>query len=320
MFKGSVFLIIATCVWGGVFLSPRFFPSFTALEIAYGRYIAFGLWSLLLFLKERQKFPKITRRQWGSAFAFAFSSNYFFYTLILTAFIIGGPIQGSLLIALFPLITSLYSNLVHRTFPFKLLLIPILVCLIGISFLNVGNILYHGGDAETKLMNKFLAALFALMAMGAWAWYGAHNSKFLNNNPHISSDHWSTAIGLASLTIGVFLAPICFFLPKEYFAFNNIFSVPHCIDFLSCSIILGIFFTRVPLLLWNKGAKLLPASLAGLFIILESVSSLIYQFLFDKRLPYWWESIGIVVCVSGVVIGLFRVKKYLAESNIVETV
>ncbi|GGP08428.1 hypothetical protein [Oceanobacillus neutriphilus] len=48
-FLGVIFGMVAGAAWGLAFLIPNMLSAFSSLEITLGRYLMYGLYSLLLF-------------------------------------------------------------------------------------------------------------------------------------------------------------------------------------------------------------------------------------------------------------------------------
>jgi len=67
--------------------------------------------------------------------------------------------------------------------------------------------------------------------------------------------------------------------------------------------VLGTVSTCLAFYFWNQGSKRLPISLIGLMMMLEVVFGLILIYLFERRFPLPLEALGIVLMMSGVVIG-----------------
>jgi drug/metabolite transporter (DMT)-like permease len=56
--------------------------------------------------------------------------------------------------------------------------------------------------------------------------------------------------------------------------------------------------------LWNRASHLLPAALAGQFIVFETLAALLYAYLWYRRWPSAVEAAGIVLLVLGVALGV----------------
>ncbi len=50
-----------------------------------------------------------------------------------------------------------------------------------------------------------LGILAACGSMLAWSWYVVSNSQFLKQNPQITSQQWSTVVGVTNNCLGYFL-------------------------------------------------------------------------------------------------------------------
>ncbi|MCT1904470.1 hypothetical protein [Oceanobacillus sojae] len=80
-FLGVIFGMVAGAAWGLAFLIPNMLSAFSSLEITLGRYLMYGLYSLLLFIVFRKHTGHIPLRIWSRALLYAFTGNvgYFFF-------------------------------------------------------------------------------------------------------------------------------------------------------------------------------------------------------------------------------------------------
>ena len=60
----------------------------------------------------------------------------------------------------------------------------------------------------------------------------------------------------------------------------------------------------------ERASRLLPPALTGQLIVFETLAALLYAFLWQARLPFAQELVGIALLVGGVLIGvrIFRVR------------
>ena len=70
------------------------------------------------------------------------------------------------------------------------------------------------------------------------------------------------------------------------------------------SLLLGLAASWLGTLLWNKASHLLPAALVGQLIVFETLSALLYAFLWYGRWPTAGEAAGIGLLVVGVLGGV----------------
>jgi drug/metabolite transporter (DMT)-like permease len=80
------------------------------------------------------------------------------------------------------------------------------------------------------------------------------------------------------------------------------------IIFLISSIILGVAVSWGGTLMWNKASTLLPISLAGQLIVIETISALSYVYIYDSHLPSFVEILGITMIIGGVILGIRNVQ------------
>jgi drug/metabolite transporter (DMT)-like permease len=79
---------------------------------------------------------------------------------------------------------------------------------------------------------------------------------------------------------------------------------PTPLKYLSLMFILGFFASWLGTLFWNQASQRLPTSLAGQLIVFETLSALLYAYLWRATSPGWLSTVGIGLLMAGVVLGV----------------
>jgi len=72
MFKGIFYALAACLIWGLIFAIPEFMQGYNTMEIALGRYLFYGIASLIVFAKAKmQKKCRYPLGIWVKAFYYS---------------------------------------------------------------------------------------------------------------------------------------------------------------------------------------------------------------------------------------------------------
>jgi drug/metabolite transporter (DMT)-like permease len=318
MFMGTLFAICACFIWGTIFVIPQFLHEFSSLEIALGRYLAYGLISCVLFFRkglfQLKNYPKNT---WKTAFLFAIFSNLFYYPPLIIGIRYATAPVTVLIVGLCPLLVALYGNFKAKECSFRSLIIPAIWILAGILLVNGAEV--DWSFSSSSPFEYFLGIIGALSALFAWTFFAVQNAQFLKTNPHFSRSEWSTLIGLTTL--------ICTFILVLTLGFikNSGIDLHKFIDFPSSTLskyflgiaFLGLVCSWVGSFLWNEASSHLPLSVMGPLIIFETIFGLLFVFIVEKKIPSALEIGGVCAMLWGIasILYLFRKSSLPSEIN-----
>ncbi len=306
MLKGILFAVSACFVWGGIYVVPQFMAGFGSVEIALGRYLVFGAISCLVFLKMRVgghcRYPLSF---WGKAICFSLISSVGYYTLLVIALRYATPAICALILGTSPITIAVYGNWKQKEVPFRSLIIPSVLILIGLAMINIP----HLGQGAS-LGSYFLGLICCLLSLTAWTWYVVTNARFLKNNPNLHPSHWCTMIGIGTLfwvvVFGVVL--LLFFDNQIHFEKYKTLDAD-LIHFLLGSAVLGLFCSWVAEFLWNRASFFLPVALVGQLTILETVFAILFVFAIEQRLPPPIETAGMALQLIAILFGIHQFMK-----------
>lgn len=292
---GVTFGVLANMLWGLAFLIPVLLAEFDPLVITVGRYLCYGLVSLVLVVvtRNRLRYPMAV---WRSAVLFAIAGHigYYFF-LVQGVALVGAPVV-TIIIGTLPVTVALYGNLRHRDYPYRKLAPSLLLIGCGLVMVNLMEVDWSGAG-EHSLAGQLLGVGCAMLALALWTWYAVANSTFLKAHPGITSAEWSTLMGVVALALSAVGA---LSLLGHHVAENGANPGRLVVG----SLVLGLVVSWGGTLLWNRASTLLPVSTAGQLIVFEAIFGLIYVYVAKSRVPPLLELAGIGLVLAGVLIAL----------------
>lgn len=310
---GILFGIIANLLWGLGFLIPTMLSSFTVIEITLGRCFFYGLISLIIFIViERQKNYIYKWKIFLTAMLFAFAGNIGYYFFEVYAIKYAGSSITTLIIGILPVSISLYGNWLRREYPFSILFKSIIIIFSGFIVINTLGFSWISNTENITLGEKLLGLISAIIALILWTWYGIYNSIFLKQNPHIHASTWSTLIGIFTLIMSLFMILLVSAITN-----NTILNINKYLKLekeiypvIISSMVLGVLVSWCGNILWNKASTLLSVSLLGQLIVLETIFGLTYIYLYKSQLPNFFEFIGSILIITGVLLAIKNIQYY----------
>ncbi|ENO89456.1 DMT family transporter [Thauera linaloolentis] len=307
MLSGLLAALGAGLLWGLVFLTPLVLGEYPGFMLAVGRYLAFGILALGLAWFDRHALGQLRRADWIEAAKLALIGNLLYYATLASAIQLAGAPLPTLIIGTLPVVIAVCANLVDRrhggedAVRWSRLLLPLALILAGL-------LIVHGDsheDGAASRTDRLLGLAFAFFALACWTWYPIRNSRWLRARGPGMSRAWATAQGLATLPIAL-LAGIAYaawdgLTPGSAFDWPL---GPQPGLYIGLCILLGLAASWFGTLLWNTASHLLPAALVGQLIVFETLSALLYAFIWYQRWPTPAEAAGIVLLVAGVSFGV----------------
>lgn len=274
--------------WGLPFLVPQMLPSFSALEISFGRFFFFGLISFFFFKKVWSIITSLTARDRFLVFLLSASGFWFYSTILFWGVHETDGVISSLILGLLPISIPLFTpgrKNSGRRFYF------------GLFALLAGLINLFGFPVLLGLKQIKTPSVMGVMALVSclflWTWFAINNTAFLQRNPQIERKDFASVVGVVSL-----LSIVPFFLAQV-----DLPELVHRNDFqlyLVSSVALGVGSSWFANWLWNVCSFHCPSEVSGPLIISETVFGLLYSFVFERRLPHAYESVSIILFLAGV--------------------
>jgi drug/metabolite transporter (DMT)-like permease len=314
MWIGILCGLLAGAMWGMVFIVPEILAAFSPLELAVGRYIAYGTIAAALMLP---RLPGLLRRLEHSDYAVllrhALSGNILYYMLLALGVKLAGVAPTSLIIGLLPISVTLIGHRDHGAAPLRRMVLPLLTVAAGIACINI-DLFAHAKAAGAGLAPTLLGVLCAAGALLCWTWYAIDNARYLKRNPHFSSAEWSTLYGISSGLIALLIGLAAFALRHhDVTGAAAVASGRDWTKFWIANSLLALGASVIGNQLWNIASRSVPVTLSGQLILFETLFALLYGFIYQQRLPRVLEIAAIMLLTAGV---LWSVRVHAQEEKL----
>ncbi|MFT9637510.1 DMT family transporter [Alcaligenes phenolicus] len=291
-------MIAATSLWALAFVAPAMVPRAGALDIALGRYLAYGVFSVLMLTKT--KISKFTLREAMLALSFAAFGNVVYYMVLLIGIGKSGAAVAVPIIGLLPVTISISGGLRQKNTLRLALTLPILCVLVGVLLVYLPN--FHKiGDEGT---NSLSGIALLLLSVAMWTWYAIANSSFLKRRPDVSASEWASVTGVATLPLSIGIISVLTMFGIAEHSMQTLASEGQIWSFALSSLVLGVGASWGAAVLFNRAAAKLPPVLSGQLIIFETIFGGLYVFLSEGRKPELIETVGFAVAIFGILMSI----------------
>ncbi len=280
MLTGILAGLAAGALWGLVFVVPRMAPGLSAVDIAGGRFVSYGVVSALamLFVLRTRRLPTFDQAMAAIVLSLLGFTGY--YLLLTLAIQDSGTEVPTLIIGVIPIWMMLLgkpSGLKWATLVPGLLLTA--AGLVLMMAANTGAFAPAGGPPHPDHPDYWRGIAYALAAMVSWTLFGLMNSAWLKRHPDVNATDWANWLGVATGVGALALWLAAGSEPKVLLAHK---------DRVWIAIIMiasGIGSAWLATILWNVASQRLSASLCGQLIIAETVFALVYSYAWDAQWP-----------------------------------
>lgn len=290
---GIVIMLLANSLWALAFVVPVLAIDTPPAEIALGRFLVFGLISLVTLRLSLLK--ALPARLLVQAFLFALIGNVLYYAALAAGIRLAGAPLAILIIGMLPITIPIAGQIGRRSLPLRLIAWPLGVFAVGVVIFNIANshVLSVGTTAVPLLGLGLLLA-----CLGMWTWFGVGNSRVMRENPGLEATDWLAVIGVGALAAVIAAAP--------GFWAAGLVRAPWTLgaaefrELALWSILLGFAGTWLGGVLLNWASKLLSVTLLGQLIVFEAMFGLLYVFLVSGVLPGLVEFAGLALALGGI--------------------
>jgi drug/metabolite transporter (DMT)-like permease len=302
MWTGVLCALLAGAMWGMVFIVPELLPAFSPVELAVGRYTAYGAIAFGLMLPRlRPLLGRLERSDYGALLRHALSGNIVYYILLALGVKLAGVAPTSLIIGLLPIAITLMGRKDHGAVALRSLALPLLVVGAGIACINV-DMFRQAQAGHTDMARTALGLLCAAGALACWSWYAIDNARYLKRNPHFSSAEWSALYGLSSGLIAILIGLACLAAwHADITGAAGAASGRNWAVFWMTNALLALGASVIGNHLWNIASRQVPVTLSGQLILFETLFALLYGFIHAHRMPRPLEVAAIALLTAGVV-------------------
>ena len=289
MNAGVVYAILACAGWGFAFIGPLILGAWPAATVAAGRYIAYGLWSLLALVAMRARGGTglFEAAKWRDALLLTLAGNLLYYVLLSEALQRSGVFLPALIIGLLPVTVSMVGRLRAGQ-----ALTPAYGVALG---LIVAGLLLANQPAPGQARGgDWIGLLCAFGGLALWTVYGVINADWLRAHPRVGGVQWSSTQGAAALPFALALFASSPGLPPD----------ASWTTFIVVSLVLGVVVSWAANTAWNKASTRMPASLLGQMIVFETIAGIAYGALWNGAWPTMPVVSGAALLIAGVVIAV----------------
>lgn len=278
----------AGALWGLVFLAPALVPAFHPLELAAGRYLAYGLVALVLVAPAWQRLRRtLGWRDWRTLVWLSLTGNIVYYVLLASAVQAGGVALTSMVIGLLPVVVTLVGSRDRDAVPLRRLFPSLLLSAGGLGCISWQS-LSRAGHAS------LLGLACALAALLSWTVYAVSNSRSMGRLPDVSAQEWNLLTGVVTgaaallLAVPALLMPAAARAPAQWLQFASVVAAVAML----CSVVGNG--------LWNYASRVLPLTLMGQMIVFEFLFALLYGYAWERRWPTPAEYAATALLLAGV--------------------
>ncbi len=226
------------------------------------------------------------------------SGNLVYYVLLAFGVQLAGVAPTSLIIGILPITVTVLGRRDHGAVPLSRLIWPLLVVAAGIVCINVDLFGQAAMAANARPVWQRIAGIVcAVGALCSWTWYAVDNARYLQRNPHFSSNEWSALYGISTGALSTVLTVIALLVAGTSWADGGGRVWP---TFWAVNAAVALGASLIGNNLWNIASRRLPLTLSGQMIVFETLFALAYGFVYDSRWPRPLEIAAIALLIVGV--------------------
>lgn len=302
--SGALFVIAACFCWGLVFAIPKYLAGYNPIEIALGRYLFFGLFSVVfVFVNKRHLLSKSYIVFWKKALGYSIVCTFLSYTGLVACIKYANSASAALIFGMSPVTISLYGNWFKKEFSYKCFIASGCLMVIGIILSNLDAFHFEG----SSWISYIFGLICGFFGLATWTWYAVNNFHMIKESQDLSSNDWVVMMGFVTFFLSLFLAGLYVWLSPDLSKFAS-FNLD-VKQYIVGSALLGIVSSWFAFFLWNCGNKRLPVSMAGQLTVFEMIFGLILVYLVEARWPSLMEILGIGFMLIGVMAAFRMLKK-----------
>ncbi|MBB4193038.1 drug/metabolite transporter (DMT)-like permease [Rhizobium aethiopicum] len=283
---------LTTCaLWGLTFVAPRAIAPFTAWDLAIARYGIFGSACLLLMIDRRFRPTGIAPSRLLVGLLLGGAGYVGYFVSAAFAVQLAGAAVPPVIIGTMPVFLATIANFRDRSAPWRALVMPLTMIVIGVAIVNVATIGVVDLAATASIMLGVLASSVALVI---WIIYGLVNAAVMRSPDAPDGLQWTGLQGVGA-AIGSLLL-----LPLASFDLTDTISGSEVLRFVGWALVMGLAGSWLATWFWVVASRRLPLALAAQLIVAETVFGFAYGFMFEERLPSSAETIGATMQLVGV--------------------
>ena len=296
MLTGVLAGLATGALWGLVFVAPRMVQGFGSVDLTAGRFVVYGVVSLLVCVLARRPFPNASQAMAAVGLSLLGFTGY--YLLLDLAIRDAGTEVPSLIIGTIPIWVMLLGKPGHLRWG---ALVP------GIALTALGLFLMMspgispspsgggpGWGLPVEHPHFWRGVLWSCASLACWTAFALLNSAWLKRHPEVNVTDWANWLGLATGAGALVLWAVAGSTLPEMRA------QPQAPLFIALALATGAGSAWLATILWNVASRRLSASLCGQLIVSETLFALAYSFAWDARWPTAWQAAAVVLFTLGI--------------------
>lgn len=285
----------AGALWGVIFLVPAVLHGFNPLQLALGRYLAYGALSLVVLLPRiRHLSRRLVAHDWISLLWLSLTGNLVYYALVAFAVQSAGGAATSLVVGLVPVVIAQAASSAPGAVPLRRLAAALSLSVIGVCLIAWQAL--SSETMNTPWAARCLGLFCAACALVSWSAYSIGNSRALARLPDVTGHDWSLLTGLMTGFLALLCSPLAWVWQGAAHTGGD-WSV-----FWLTSTGVAVLASILGSACWNRASRILPLSLSGQMIVFETLFALVYTFAWQRRWPTGMECVAMVCLLAGVVL------------------
>jgi drug/metabolite transporter (DMT)-like permease len=282
----------AGALWGLVFVMPRMVTGFSAVDLAAGRFAAYGALAALVMLLSWRNRRWPTWRQAGAVLVLSLLGFSGYYLLLVMAIQDAGTPVPTLIIGTIPLWVMLLGKPVALRW--RSLLPGLVLTAAGLA-LMMGAV--HA-DISAQGGNFLRGVALATLAMCSWTAFTLLNSAWLKRHPEVNATDWANWLGIAT-GLGALVMWLSVGSDVQTLAAEEDYHL-----FLWLCVGTGFGAAWLATIWWNVASQRLSASLCGQLIVSETLFALLYSIAWDGQWPSFAQSAACVLFTLGILVSI----------------
>ena len=313
----------AGALWGLVFVAPLMLPAWSAVDVAAGRFVSYGLLSLVLLLAAGRTQVKPNREQLLTVVALSVLGFTAYFTWLALSIQLAGTEVPALVIGTVPIWVMLLGK--PKGMQWSRLMPGLFLTLTGLGLMAwavqadvlramaLGLAHAFGWAPEQAVHNLPLVraarsgafwqgVMWVSMATLSWTVFSLWNAKALARYPSVSASVWANWLGIAT-GLGALLMWWTMGTEASYLAAQDGKAMAVLVLVGS-----GIGSAWLATVLWNIASQRRSASVCGQMMVSETLFALVYSYGWQGVWPGPWHLAAAAVFCLGLVltIGVHR--------------
>jgi drug/metabolite transporter (DMT)-like permease len=288
MLTGVLAGLAAGALWGLVFVAPRMVAGYSSVDLASGRFVAYGAVAAVAMLLRSRTRPLPTGAQALAAAGMSVLGFTGYYLLLVFAIRDAGTEVPALVIGTIPIWVMLLGKPGHLRW--RALVPGLALTAAGLALMVAAG---HGGEAGASPAFARGIAL-ACASLACWTAFALLNAAWLKRHAEVATTDWANWLGVAT-GLGALMLWFAAGSPPA-----QLVAQPDRGLFLALALATGFGSAWLATILWNVASRRLSASLCGQLIVSETLFALLYSFAWDGRWPSAAQATACVLFTLGI--------------------